>query len=109
MNLKATCDSCGRDLLLEQLLSSDNRGRCPWCGQAMASHYLQLLARAIPRTEAAGNELVRALEVLSGAWTGFTLIEESVLDPVLRALGVAASSASRRPSHDERAVELNAA
>ncbi|MGH2809190.1 MAG: hypothetical protein ACRDKT_18140 [Actinomycetota bacterium] len=108
MNLKATCNNCGRDLLLEQLLSPDNRGRCPWCGQGMARHYMQMLADAIPRTEAAGKELVRALEVLRGPWTGFALVDESVLDPVLRALGVAASSAPRHRS-DERAVELAAA
>ena len=77
MKIKGTCQNCGRELLVAQLV--DSQGHCPWCGLAFQPHYNAVLTEALQLAEAAGGNLENALEKVAGMDPALTLDEDSIL------------------------------
>ena len=77
MKLKGTCQNCGREFLVQQVLES--QGHCPWCGRPFQPHYTAVLAEALLLAEDAGNTLENALEKIAGMKPRFVLDEKSLL------------------------------
>ncbi len=77
MKIRGTCQNCGRDFLVRQVLES--QGHCPWCGKPFQPHYTAVLAEALAHAEAAGSSLENALEKIAGMGPSLVLDENSVL------------------------------
>jgi methyl-accepting chemotaxis protein len=89
MKILATCQYCGRDFQLDQLIEGPViTGKCPWCEELLAPNYTALLPEVIRRAETGKSELGSALRMLSGSWVGFRIKPESVLEPLQEVLGV---------------------
>ncbi|MGQ0669727.1 MAG: hypothetical protein ACT4PO_08670 [Actinomycetota bacterium] len=80
MKIKGTCQSCGREFLVEQVLQ--NGGRCPWDGKPFQPDYAAVLVEALRAAEAAGSTLENALEKTADIHPGFVLHADSVLSLV---------------------------
>jgi predicted nucleic acid-binding Zn-ribbon protein len=77
VKIRGTCQNCGRDFLVQQVL--DSGGHCPNCGKPFQPHYTAVLAEALQQAEAAGSALEGALEKLAGMEPNFVLDDETVL------------------------------
>lgn len=84
MKIKGTCQRCGREFLVQQVLAS--QGHCPWCGKPFQSDYTAVLAEALRLAEEAGNSLENALEKIAGMDPALVLDEESVLAEIRKHL-----------------------
>ena len=80
MKIRGTCNSCGRDFLIEQVI--DSGGRCPWDGTPFAPDYAVTLVEALREAEAAGSRLERALEALADLHPRFRLHPSSVVGDI---------------------------
>ena len=61
MTIPATCGSCRRELLLDQLLQPSDGFRCPFCGFAFAPSYATMAPGVAARILDSHDALVRAL------------------------------------------------
>jgi hypothetical protein len=86
LKLMGNCKHCDRDFLLTQLLEPSAVGRCPWCGSMLVHNYTVLTPRLIDEAESGGQNLERALRLLSSGWAGFQINGSSVLAPLEAAL-----------------------
>ena len=77
MKIRLTCQHCGRDSLVQQVV--DNQGHCPWDGIAFQPHYTAVLVEDLQKAELAGNALEGALERIAGMDPNFVIDEDSVL------------------------------
>jgi hypothetical protein len=77
MKIRLTCQNCGRDSLVRQVL--DSQGHCPWCGKAFQPHYTAVLAEDLQLAEMAGTALEAALERIAGMDPALAFDEDSVL------------------------------
>ena len=64
MKLKGTCQHCGREVLVQQIL--DAEGHCPWCGKPFQNEYTAVLVDGLKLAEEAGSTLENALEKIAG-------------------------------------------
>jgi DNA repair exonuclease SbcCD ATPase subunit len=97
MKIMATCQHCGRDFQLDQLIEGPViTGKCPWCGELLAPQYTALLPEVIRRAEGGGAELESALRMLAGSWARFRIKPESVLEPLRQELGATEEEHRRR-------------
>jgi len=87
MSIGARCGSCGRALLLVQLVQPSDGFRCPLCGSAFAPAYATVAPGVAARVMAAQAALVTALAEL-GSMTGdrLRLDRATVVDPVANTL-----------------------
>jgi len=83
MSIGARCGSCGRELLLGQLLQSSDGFRCPFCGFAFAPGYATVAPGVAARIMVAQAALVTELAEL-GSMTGgrLRLDRATILDPI---------------------------
>ena len=65
MKIKLTCQHCGRESLVRQVV--DNQGHCPWDGIAFQPNYTAVLVEDLQRAEVAGTALEGALDRIAGA------------------------------------------
>ena len=81
MKLEATCDTCHRQFLLQQILPppSGTGGRCPFCGAKFGRHYLQVLPEVIEDADESGAAFSKALDTLIGMNPGFQLNVDVIL------------------------------
>jgi hypothetical protein len=77
MKIRGTCQMCGRDFLVQQVVESG--GHCPWCGRPFQPDYTAVLAEALQMAEIAGGMLANALEKVSGMDPKLVLDEDSIL------------------------------
>jgi len=77
VKIKGTCQRCGREFLVRQVL--DSQGHCPWCGRPFQPQYTAILTDALQQAEAAGGSLENALEKIAGIDPALVLDEDSVL------------------------------
>jgi len=77
VKIKGTCERCGREFLVQQVL--DSHGHCPWDGQPFNPDYTAVLAETLKMAEEAGATLENALEKIAGMRPAFALDEDSVL------------------------------
>lgn len=81
MSIEATCGTCDRKFLLEQIgPESDNLGRCPFCGTKFGRHYTTVLVEAVKDAEISGQRFVNALGRLQGMETGFEIDIDGALE-----------------------------
>lgn len=83
MNIEATCGTCQRTFLLEQIgPESDNLGRCPFCGTHFGRHYTTVLVESVKDAEVSGQRFVSALGRLQGMETGFEIDVDGALEGI---------------------------
>lgn len=81
MSIEATCDTCDRTFLLEQIgPESTSPGRCPFCGTRFGRHYTTVLMEAIDEAESSSRRFVTALGRLQEMETGFDVKVEKVVE-----------------------------
>ena len=80
MKIKGTCERCGREFLVQQVLAS--QGHCPWDGSPFQPDYTAVLAETLKMAEDAGATLENALEKMAGMKPAFVLDEDSVLSEI---------------------------
>ena len=80
MKIKGTCERCGREFLVQQVL--DSQGHCPWDGKAFQPDYTAVLAETLKLAEDAGATLENALEKIAGMKPALVLDEDSVLSEI---------------------------
>ena len=71
---------CGRDVLVQQILSS--QGHCPWDGKPFSPHYTAVLAESLGAAEIAGAALENALARITSMRPNLTIRQDSVLEPL---------------------------
>jgi hypothetical protein len=84
VKIKGTCDRCGREFFVQQVL--DSHGHCPWDGQPLSPEYTAVLAETLRLAEDAGGTLENALEKIAGMKPALVLDEDSVLAEIERRL-----------------------
>ena len=84
MKIKMTCQHCGRESLVQQVV--DNQGHCPWDGIAFQPQYTAVLVEDLRQAELAGNALEGALERIAGMDPAMVIDEESVLGRIRASL-----------------------
>ncbi|HYH27645.1 MAG TPA: hypothetical protein VEA19_02580 [Actinomycetota bacterium] len=87
MKIRGKCTHCGRDFLVDEL--DDTAGHCPTCGKAFTRDYTPQLVQALFRAQAAGSALEDALEDMAGMELWMELDEETVTEPLRKALAAA--------------------
>ena len=89
MRISATCERCGRELLLFQLYNASplTADRCPHCSAHLGIVGVAPLAAS---TDRALDALVDCLRELAGRKRGFRIEPESVLAPITEAVEAAA-------------------
>jgi hypothetical protein len=70
VTIPATCGSCRRELLLDQLLQPSDGFRCPFCGFAFAPSYATMAPGVAARILDSHDALVRALGELQSMIDG---------------------------------------
>ena len=80
MKIKGTCKRDGRDLMIEQVVAAG--GECPWDGEPFNADYAATLVDALERAEAAGSALEEALGTIADLNPEFTLLGDSVIEPL---------------------------
>ena len=87
MSINARYGSCGRELLLGQLVQPSDGFRCPVCGFAFAPGYATVAPAVGARVTAAQAALVTALAEL-GSMTGdrLRLDRATIVDPIASTL-----------------------
>ena len=87
MSISARCGSCGRELLLDQLVDPSEGFRCPFCGFAFAPSYATVAPAVAARILQSHDALVRALGELQAMIDGRLRLDRSaVVTPVADAL-----------------------
>ena len=71
MKLKATCNRCDREFLVEQAVASG--GACPSCGRYFQKDYAAVLVAAMRSMNASADVLEDSLEKLAELRPGFSL------------------------------------
>ena len=84
MKIKATCNYCDKDLLLEQAVTAG--GHCPWCGESFQRDYAVVLTDAIKAAEASGQVLENALEKMAELRPGFK-VDRSFMAEITGSVG----------------------
>ncbi|MGH2692561.1 MAG: hypothetical protein ACRDHM_08680 [Actinomycetota bacterium] len=85
MKIKGTCQNCGREVLVQQIV--DAGGHCPWCGIAFNKDYTSMIVKALQQAEESGERFHGALEQVADIEDlGLTLDPESVVGPLREAL-----------------------
>ena len=85
MKLKGTCQNCGREVLVQQIVEAG--GHCPWCGIAFNGDYTSMIVRALVQAEEHGDRFQDAVAALAEVEDlALTLDEESVINPLREAL-----------------------
>jgi hypothetical protein len=84
VKIRGTCNVCGRDFLVEQVI--DSGGECPWDGTPFAPDYAVTLVEALRDAEAAGSQLERALEAVADLHPRFRLHATSVVGNITASL-----------------------
>ena len=85
MKIKGTCQNCGREVLVQQIV--DSGGHCPWCGIAFNKDYTSMVVKALVQVEEAGDRLQDGLEALAEIEDlSLTLDAESAVGPLREAL-----------------------
>jgi hypothetical protein len=83
MSIPATCGSCRRELLLDQLLRPSDGFRCPFCGFAFAPSYATMAPGVAARILESHAALVRSLGELQAMIDGrLQLDRAAVVTPV---------------------------
>lgn len=77
MKIRGTCNRCGRDFLVEQVIEVG--GECPWDGEPFSPDYAAVLVDALRDAEEAGTELERALRSVADLGPAFTFEASSVV------------------------------
>jgi hypothetical protein len=80
MKIKVIHDVCDREILVQQILESE--GHCPWDGLAFTRDYTATLTEALAIAEGAGSALENALEQIAGIRPTFTIVRESLIEPL---------------------------
>jgi hypothetical protein len=87
VTIPASCGSCRRELLLDQLLQPSDGFRCPFCGFAFAPSYATLAPGVAARILESHAALVRSLSELQAMIDGRLRIDRAaVVAPVADAL-----------------------
>jgi hypothetical protein len=87
VTIPATCGSCRRELLLDQLLQPSDGFRCPFCGFAFAPSYATMAPGVAARILDSHDALVRALVELQSMIDGrLRLDRAAVVAPVADAV-----------------------
>jgi hypothetical protein len=85
VKIKGTCENCGREVLVQQIV--DSGGHCPWCGIAFNKDYTSMIMHALVQAEESGDRLQDALEQVADIEDlGLSLDAESVVGPLREAL-----------------------
>ncbi|MDP9341176.1 MAG: hypothetical protein M3Q23_03500 [Actinomycetota bacterium] len=84
MKIRLTCQNCGRDSLVQQVL--DSQGHCPWCGKAFQPHYTAVLAEDLHQAELAGSAMEAALERIAGMDPALVFDQGSILGRIQASL-----------------------
>jgi hypothetical protein len=81
MKLEATCQNCRRRFLISQLKPepAGTGGRCPFCGDRFARHYVSSLPAVLEAAEFAADSFVSALEHLNDMNPGFQVEYAAIL------------------------------
>ena len=80
MKIKGTCGRDGRVFMVEQVVAAG--GECPWDGEPFNADYAATLVVALERAEVAGSALEEALGTLADLSPEFTLLSDSVIEPI---------------------------
>ena len=104
MKIRGTCQICGRDFLVQQVL--DSGGHCWNCGNPYSPQYTAVLAQALEVAERAGGALEAALERIAGMRPMLVLHEDTVLAGIQASLAALREHADSRPSHDQAAERV---
>ena len=87
MSINARCGSCGRELLLGQLLQASDGFRCPVCGFAFAPGYATVAPGVAARVMVAHQALVTALaELRSMTGDRLRVDQATIVGPIANAL-----------------------
>ena len=84
MKIKGTCKRDGRDFMVEQVVAAG--GECPWDGQPFNADYAATLVDALDRAQMAGSALEEALGTIADLSPEFTLLSETLIDPLRQQL-----------------------
>jgi hypothetical protein len=87
MSIAGRCGSCGRELLLGQLVQPSDGFRCPVCGFAFAPTYATVAPGVAARVMVAQQALVTALaELRSMTGDRLRLDQATIVDAIANAL-----------------------
>lgn len=84
MKIKGTCKRDGRDFMVEQVVAAG--GECPWDGEPFNADYAATLVDAMERAEVAGSALEEALGTIADLTPEFTLLSDSMIEPLRQQL-----------------------
>ena len=84
MKIKGTCKRDGRDFMVEQVIAAG--GECPWDGEPFNADYAATLVDAMERAEVAGSALEEALGTIADLNPEFTLLSDSMIEPLRQQL-----------------------
>lgn len=84
MKIKGTCKRDGRDFMVEQVVAAG--GECPWDGEPFNADYAATLVDAMERAEVAGSALEEALGTIADLNPEFTLMSDSMIEPLRQQL-----------------------
>lgn len=84
MKIKGTCERDGRDFMVEQVVAAG--GECPWDGEPFNADYAATLVDALERAEVAGSALEEALGTIADLKPEFTLLSDSMIEPLRQQL-----------------------
>jgi hypothetical protein len=92
MKLEATCLNCRRRFLIAQVKPEPDGtgGRCPFCGDRFARHYVQTLPHVLDVAERAADAFVTALQHLHDMNPGFQVEYGAMLKRMSEELAVPA-------------------
>jgi hypothetical protein len=104
VKIRGTCQICGRDFLVQQVL--DSGGHCWNCGNPYQAQYTAVLAEALEVAERAGGALEAALERIAGVRPMLVLDGETVLAGVQASLAALRERAESLPRHEHAAERV---
>jgi hypothetical protein len=84
MKIKGTCRRDDRDFMVEQVVAAG--GECPWDGEPFNADYAATLVDALERAEVAGSALEEALGTIADLNPEFTLLSDSMIEPLRQQL-----------------------
>jgi hypothetical protein len=84
VKIKGTCKRDGREFMVEQVIVAG--GECPWDGEPFNADYAATLVDAMERAEVAGSALEEALGTIADLTPEFTLLSDSMIEPLRQQL-----------------------